>query len=280
MRRLFALALILSLSFLSLALSPVYAASISYSGTLDASDPLFNRPDETCCSLSGTTAYFESQDFYVDVSGLYTMTMTAGTFAPSGAPDDGFFVLYTDFVDANNPLLNWYNADDAGGVGNLPEVVEYLDAGAAYTLVATTFDPLALGSYSVTITGPGNITLGRLARPGFFSDGRVNNSVFLDGGAPVAIYCRADGAIDVYFISQSSSRGRFLFRVTAARIAEVGVPTERNALLGFVGSVMLHRLTTGEFQVNATNFDGTPYAVVWNGCPSTGYYHPDRQWAR
>ncbi len=277
MRRLFSVMVVVGLLLLALLMfNPVYAATVTYSGTLAVTDPTFNRPLEDGSGLSGTTTYFNFQAFYVDTSGLYTMTMTSGTFAP-GTADDGFFVLYIDSMDASTPLLNFFNADDAGGAGNLPQLVEYLDAGVTYLLVSTTFDPLAVGSYSVQITGPGNITLGATLRLNTFSDGRINNSVILDGGAPVAVYCRPDGAIDVWFISPSSSRGTFIFRVTPQRIAEIGVPEERNATLRFLGSVSVSRLTTGEFQVNAINFDGTPYAVVWDACPATEYYHPSRR---
>ncbi|MFN8371977.1 MAG: hypothetical protein U0694_03755 [Anaerolineae bacterium] len=275
MRRLFSVAMICTLALISLlAIGPVHAGSASYSGALATTDPTFNRPLESGAGLSGLITYYDEQTFSVDVSGLYTMEMIAGAFSP-GVADDGFFVLYVDFVTSADPLLNWYNSDDAGGAGDLPRLVEYLDAGVNYTLVSTTFDTGVTGSYSVQITGPGNVTLGRRGNPNTFGDGRINNSVILDGGAPVAIYCRSDGAVDVYFISRSSQRGTFLFRVSAQRISDIGVPTEANTLLRFVGSVAVYRLTTGEFQVNAVNFDGTPYAVVWNGCPATRYYHPE-----
>jgi hypothetical protein len=275
MRRLFPFAFILALIVMSiLVISPVAAGSITYGGTLSATDPTFDRPLEGGGGLSGSTTYFDSQSFSVDVSGLYTMTMTSGAFTPDTA-DDGFFVLYLETMSASNPLGNYFNSDDAGGTGNLPQIVEYLDADVTYVLVSTTFDPLNTGSYSVDISGPGEVTLGRSSSPTTFTDGRINSSVILDGGAPVVLYCREDGGVDVWFVSISSERGVFLFRVTAQRIEDIGVPTEENTLLRFVGSVAVYRLTTGEFQVNAPNFDGTPYVMIWNGCPATEYYHPD-----
>jgi hypothetical protein len=276
MRRLFSVAIILMLIVLTaLAISPVTAGTATYGGALSATDPTFNRPLEGGGGLSGTTTYFDFQEFSVDVSGLYTMTMTSGSFTPD-TPDDGFFVLYTEEMSGSNPLQNYLNSDDAGGAGNLPQIVEYLDEGVTFVLVSTTFDALNTGNYTVEITGPGNVTLGRTGSPNTFTDGRINSSVILDGGAPVAVYCRADGSIDVWFISVSSSRGSLLFRVSAQRIEDVGVPTEENALLRFLGSVAVYRLTTGEFQVNAANFDGTPYVMIWDGCPATNYYHPDQ----
>jgi hypothetical protein len=274
MRRLFSVAIILALVVMSvLVINPVAAGSVTYGGTLSATDPTFNRPLEGGGGLSGNTTYFDLQAFSVDVSGLYTMTMTSGAFTPD-TPDDGFFILYVEDMSASNPLLNYFNSDDAGGAGNLPQIVEYLDAGVTYVLVSTTFDALNTGSYSVDISGPGIVTLGRSNSATSFTDGRINSSVILDGGAPVAVYCRADGGVDVWFISISSERGVFLFRVTPQRIEDIGVPTEENALLRFVGVVAVYRLTTGEFQVNAVNFDGTPYVMIWDSCPATSYYHP------
>jgi hypothetical protein len=276
MRRLFSVAIILMLALVSvLAISPVHAGSISYSGTLTVTDPTFDRPLETGGGTSGQVTYFDSQEFSVDVSGLYTMTMTSGVFAPS-TPDDGFFVLYFESVNGSAPLTNFYNADDAGGAGNLPQLVEYLDEGVTYSLASTTFDAGQTGSYAVDITGPGIVTLGRSSSPTTFTDGRINSSVIQDGGAPVAIYCRTDGSIDVWFISPSSSRGTLIFRVTAERIEDIGIPEERNVTLRFLGSVSVSRLTTGEFQVNAPNFDGTPYVGVWDDCPATVFYHPQQ----
>jgi hypothetical protein len=261
----------LSLVFGSSALAGT-AATI---GTLDTGDPIMDRPDDTGTALSGIASYYEYRYFNVSVSGNYTIALTAAAFTPPPA-DEGFLALYTDAFAPSNPLANLLEVDNDGGPGLLPTISTYLDAGDTYTIVILTGDPLQTGGYTLQISGPGNITYDVAAGSGRFIDGRVNNSVIRDAIPPVAVYCQPDGAIHVYFIVREvdGAYGVFLFRITAQRIATVGMPTE-NTVLGFLGNVRVYRLTTGEFQLNAVDFDGTPYIIVWDACPATSYYHLD-----
>lgn len=97
-------------------------------------------------------------------------------------------------------------------------------------------------------------------------DGRINNQPSQDCAAPVAIY---PGSIDVYGIDPLNGQGTFALRVTDDQIEAVGIPTGANVLLGQAINpssgqlILLHRLTTGEFQVNAWYPDGKPYIFVW-----------------
>lgn len=97
-------------------------------------------------------------------------------------------------------------------------------------------------------------------------DGRINNQPNMDCAAPVAIY---GGSITVYAINPTTGRGTFAFRATDGQIEAVGIPGT-NTLLGQATNpasgqlIMLHRLTTGEFQVNAWYPDGKPYVFVWD----------------
>ncbi|NWF70062.1 MAG: hypothetical protein HXY40_13330 [Chloroflexi bacterium] len=275
MRRLSPFVMLIGLIvLLSLALgAPAWAGVLAFSGSLDTSDPTINRPNDTGTGLSGVTSYFDAVYFTVDAAATYTITMTSGFFNPS-ATDDGFFALYVEDVSAGSPLIGLQEVDDDAGAGLLPRLVDFLEPTFTYVLVIATGNPLDIGSYSVEISGTGNITFGRFASGRRFGDGRVNNLLATDAGAPVAVYCRADGGISVYFVSQESSRGSLVVLVTRTRIEAVGVPTE-NTLLGFLGNVRVYRLTTGEFQLNAAYPDGKPYTIVWDSCPATRYYHVD-----
>jgi len=97
-------------------------------------------------------------------------------------------------------------------------------------------------------------------------DGRINNQPDMDCAAPVAIY---GGSITVYAINPDTGQGTFAFRATDEQIEAVGIPST-NTMLGQATNpvsgqlIMLYRLTTGEFQVNAWYPDGKPYVFVWD----------------
>ncbi|PJF42112.1 MAG: hypothetical protein CUN55_10475 [Phototrophicales bacterium] len=82
-----------------------------------------------------------------------------------------------------------------------------------------------------------------------------------------AIYCKADGSIEVYEVINSV--GQLAFVVTPADIAAVGFAPGENRLIRSGGqlNVRLYRLGTGEFQVNApANGDPNGYVHIWGGC--------------
>jgi hypothetical protein len=85
------------------------------------------------------------------------------------------------------------------------------------------------------------------------SDGRLN-SICEEPYQTAAIYCRADGSIDVYGITDGE--GWLAFRTTQAEIDAVGVPAQNNLIeRSDDGKIRLYRLSTGEFQVNAPMWD-------------------------
>lgn len=82
-----------------------------------------------------------------------------------------------------------------------------------------------------------------------------------------AIYCRSDGGFDVYFV-QDGVNGVLAVRITPAEINAVGIPTENTLLEASANAqVQVWRLSTGEFQVNAsTATDYLGYVFRWDGC--------------
>lgn len=82
---------------------------------------------------------------------------------------------------------------------------------------------------------------------------------------PVAIYC-TDSGIEVWAID-AEGNGSLLFIAPA----DGEVPAE-NQTLAQVDDVILSRLSTGEFQVNALDGEGNPYVLVWDACPANDVY--------
>lgn len=104
-------------------------------------------------------------------------------------------------------------------------------------------------------------------------DGRINDAD--DCGAPVAIYCTGD-AIDIYAINPATAEGSLVIRASYSEIESIGVPKDANITLLRSGNIILARLTTGEFQVNAVYADGKPYIVTWDACPPANLYYQAR----
>jgi hypothetical protein len=96
---------------------------------------------------------------------------------------------------------------------------------------------------------------------GRIGDGRIN-----DGGdqlgAPVAVY-RTDQGIEIYLIDPDDGHGDQIFVATDDEVVAVGDSPAENTIIDSASGVALYRLTSGEFQINATSFDGTPYSYIF-----------------
>ncbi|MBN2472477.1 MAG: hypothetical protein JXN59_17250 [Anaerolineae bacterium] len=100
-----------------------------------------------------------------------------------------------------------------------------------------------------------------------FDDGRVNAT---ECAPPVVPYCLPYG-IFVYEIDPQTGEGSLLMMVRDEVIAAIGIPDE-NTTLAQANGVIFSRLTTGEFQINAPDFEGKPYTLVWDDCPPGEVY--------
>lgn len=142
---------------------PSQASTISYSGdTTNA--PTFNRPQTegfesgtnppTSLSSNGTAVPYYSQPFLVDTTGLYNVVGSQAFL--------GIQFLYQNSFNPTTPLVNLLSGNDpfpdegASGFSGLS-----LTANNQYFLITTGFDNSnnSFGTFTNTITGPGNITL-------------------------------------------------------------------------------------------------------------------------
>ncbi|QLE39968.1 hypothetical protein FD723_05490 [Nostoc sp. C052] len=152
-------AIALSVSFIL----PSQASTISYSGdTTNA--PTFNRPQTegfeggtnppTSLSSNGTAVPYYSQPFFVDTTGSYNVVGSQAFL--------GIQFLYQNSFNPITPLVNLLSGNDpfpdegTSGFSGLS-----LTANNQYFLVTTGFDNSnnSFGTFTNTITGPGNITL-------------------------------------------------------------------------------------------------------------------------
>lgn len=156
--------------------------SVVFTGTLDTSDPLFNRPTSaTALSAVGTAVAYDVFTFTAEATGPYSVVgdYTAGGIG-SATGLDGYLLIYTSFNPAS-ALANlvagdddWPDPDGAGplsifdgslipssgsyGPGTTTSVLNLI-GGTTYTLVVTAFDnatgtdPNRFGPYTVTVNG-------------------------------------------------------------------------------------------------------------------------------
>ncbi len=260
----------LTLLFIALTLTvfPALAGSTSINGATTTSSPKVSLPASGCSGLLGATR-IATLPFYVDTTGSYNVTFSGGIILFD-------MLVYQGSFDPAQPSANCIFAENASGD---PNYNLDLSANTAYILVAANELTTEFGSFTGSISGPGNVFLGAPSAPQGVDlfipgDERINHAAW-DRAAPVAIYCKAHG-IQVWKISRESGRGWSApsINLSFAAIDEQGIPGERNMLLAEQDGVQLYRLTTGEFQVNVLYEDEYKwYIFVWDQCMPTRSYH-------
>jgi hypothetical protein len=115
--------------------------------------PTYNRPIESLASLSltGTAVQYDLIEFSATVSGGYNFYATSSDF-------DTFLILYYAF-DPTLPLAAALTANDDLFNTSTSGFESSLIAGEEYILVMTSFGNDDVGKYSVTISGPGEISV-------------------------------------------------------------------------------------------------------------------------
>ena len=92
-------------------------------------------------------------------------------------------------------------------------------------------------------------------------DGRLNNNQKKDVAAPVAVYCTAQDTLAIFKIDAETGAGTQVINQPFA----TETPAD-NQLLASADGVSLYLLATGEYQINAPNFEGKLYSIAWTGC--------------
>jgi hypothetical protein len=148
--------LLVSLASTSLAL----AGTLTYDGDTTG-QPVWNRPLQNgplapdSLSLVGTATPYQTVNFTVSQFGTYDFMSTATV--PPGWDNYGF--LYAGNFDPSMPLANaLIGADDSPNIG-LAGFSYDLFPGTSYYFATTGFGNTDFGQYTLSIRGPGDITL-------------------------------------------------------------------------------------------------------------------------
>ncbi len=120
--------------------------------------PTWNRPlsgiPPTGLSAVGTNVAYEVIEFTVSAGGSYDFLSVAE------AGFDNFLLLYAGSFDPSAPLANALAANDDFPTIGVSGFSYGLTAGLSYFAVSTGFGNDDAGGYQLTISGPGDITLG------------------------------------------------------------------------------------------------------------------------
>lgn len=152
-KRLF-LTLCVLMFLLTIAVSSVYAGSVTVNGTLDGSDPsmpvvFISTPN--CTGQGVTPVHYDVVTFHVDAAGTYNFTLSS---------PGGFASIYL-YITSFNPATGTVNCIAADNTGNPRTLSVSLDPANIY--FAVPFDDTFAqtgGSYQLIIDGPGNPILG------------------------------------------------------------------------------------------------------------------------
>lgn len=103
-------------------------------------------------------------------------------------------------------------------------------------------------------------------QPAFY-DGRIND---FDTAAPIAIYPHmVDGEVGLIIYNAD---GMLLMVVSPQQIADALPNPESNILISEANGVALYRLTNGDWQINAPQYNGKTYIIIFPELPHNGVY--------
>ena len=150
-------ALVLTFGFLTLLAAPAHAVTtILGTGSLDATDPTFDRPNAgtppTATSGSATFRY-DTLPFTISTSGLWTILARAAG-SGGGTLGDPWLVIYETAFNPASPLTNVLGSDDDAGGSLDSAIVLNLTSGVNYFAVVTTFSAGASGTYTIEQRDP------------------------------------------------------------------------------------------------------------------------------
>lgn len=220
-KKFFKFSIVAMIVVMALALVPVAtvdAGTTMYSGDITGGAS-WDRPFSDCSGISGLgPVTYEAQQFYVDTAGTYDFSSIQSY--------DGYLLLYIDPFDPTNQLNNCLGGDDDGGGGiGTSDFSFALTANTTYVLVMTAFANGDVGTYTNTISGPGNIVLGPYApapaamniphnglvlinswEPTVAYDGPAGSPVRLSGGGILTLPNDADAnGFDTYIVTETAT---------------------------------------------------------------------------
>lgn len=241
-----------------------FADSVTVNGTLDTGD-----------ISVGSCAYKDVFEFTVTETGTYSIP----TFSPAlNLAKDNFFVVFVTL--SSGPAVS---ADIILGRNNDTSVFDedgILSVGTTYYLhvrgsndCGNTLYPL---DYSFTLSGLGDIICpicnpvvvdeDNIPLPAF-SDGRIND---YDSAAPIAIYPHEiDGETGLIIYS---ANGVQLLIISPQQIADAPDNPNSNTLILEANGVSVYRLAGGGWQINAPQYNGKTYVMIFPELFHSGGY--------
>jgi hypothetical protein len=103
----------------------------------------------TSCAVS-SNYYYEAVQVRVSTSGTFSLI--------SKSSIDTYGYLYNSSFNPLSPSSNLIVQDDDGAGNGQFNLKTFLESRLIYILVATTFDPRKIGSFSVSASGSGSVT--------------------------------------------------------------------------------------------------------------------------
>lgn len=147
-----------SASALALQTDAAYAATATYSGsTIDGDTWVRPFQSGNCCSSLGPVR-FTTDTISVSIDGLYEFN--------SIQDYDGFLLVYEDLFDPLDQEVNFVAGNDDGndGIGS-SDLSANLFANTDYIVVMTAFEAGQVGTFTNTISGPGEISVNAVPVP-------------------------------------------------------------------------------------------------------------------
>ena len=151
-----------ALGGLLLSCSAAMAGVVNFSGATTIADPTWDRPigqgplPPVMLYPFSTAISYDFQAFFVSAAGSYTFLSTA----TNPVNWDNYTFLYQNVFNPAAPLTNVLVGNDDSPTVGLSGFTTNLDTGRNYFMVTTGFDNTNRGSYSNSISGVGDITLG------------------------------------------------------------------------------------------------------------------------
>jgi PEP-CTERM motif len=159
---------ILALALSAAVATPAFAGTTIFSGNT-VGGPTYNRPlsgrPPTNLSGVGTAVRYAVNPFTVSVSGAYNF-VNSTTY-------DSYLGIHANLFSPSNGLLNAIAYDDDSGPGADSAITGLnLLAGTSYFAINSGFSNNDFGAFTLTVTGPGDITggnvLGAVPEPGIW----------------------------------------------------------------------------------------------------------------